>query len=104
ATMFMRIVGQSVGAAVFGAVLNLGIARHLPGAADMVNRLLAPEAREHLGAAEIARASAAIAAALHNVYIVAVLVAVVGLALALALPSKLSPTRPQTAEQRGPGR
>ena len=93
ATMFMRIVGQSVGAAVFGAVLNLGIARHLPGHIDIVNRLLAPAAREQLGAAEIARASAAIAAAVHNVFVVAALVAVVGLALAIALPSRLSPTR-----------
>jgi EmrB/QacA subfamily drug resistance transporter len=93
ATMFMRIVGQSVGAAVFGAVLNLGIARHLPGHIDIVNRLLAPAAREQLGAAEIARASAAIAAAVHNVFIVAAFVAVVGLALAIALPARLSPTR-----------
>ena len=29
-TMFMRIVGQSVGAAVFGAILNFGIYRSCP--------------------------------------------------------------------------
>ena len=93
ATMFMRIVGQSVGAAVFGAILNFGISHRLPGAADAVNRLLAPASRHSLGAAEIARLSEAIAAALHNVYLVSGLVAVVSLALALALPARLSPTR-----------
>jgi len=36
--MFMRIVGQSVGAAVFGAVLNFGLSRHAPEAGDLVNR------------------------------------------------------------------
>jgi EmrB/QacA subfamily drug resistance transporter len=93
ATMFMRIVGQSVGAAVFGAILNFGIYRRVPEAGDAVNRLLSPAARQTLGAAEIAHMSEAIAAALQNVYIVATLVAVVSLFLALALPARLSPTR-----------
>ncbi len=94
ATMFMRIVGQSVGAAVFGAILNFGIAQRLPGAGDAVNRLLAPAARQSLGAAQIARLSEAVGGALHLVYVIAVLVAVISLVLALALPAKLSPTRP----------
>ena len=38
--MFMRIVGNSVGAAVFGAVLNFGINRRIPEAGDAVNHLL----------------------------------------------------------------
>ncbi len=53
--MFMRIVGNSVGAAVFGAILNFGVGRRIPHAGDAVNRLLQPAARESLGAAEIAR-------------------------------------------------
>ena len=96
--MFMRIVGNSVGAAVFGAILNLGVAGHVPAGAAAVNRLLQPQARQGLGADEIARLSAAIAAGLHNVYIVAGLVAIVSLALALALPARLSPTRPANAQ------
>jgi len=94
--MFMRIVGNSVGAAVFGAILNFGINRRIPGAGDAVNRLLEPAARQGLGAAEIARLSEAVAGSLHVVYIVAGLVAVVSLLLALALPARLSPIRPQT--------
>jgi MFS family permease len=94
--MFMRIVGNSVGAAVFGAILNFGINRRIPEAGDAVNRLLEPPARHGLGAAEISRLSEAVASSLHIVYIVAGLVAVVSLFLALSLPTRLSPTRPLT--------
>ena len=38
--MFMRIVGNSVGAAVFGAILNYGVSRRIPEAGEAVNRLL----------------------------------------------------------------
>jgi len=92
--MFMRIVGNSVGAAIFGAILNFGVGRRIPHAGDAINRLLQPATRGSLGSAEIARLSEAIGAGLHNVYIVAGLVAVVSFALALALPARLSPTRP----------
>jgi hypothetical protein len=96
--MFMRIVGQSVGAAVFGAILNFGVYRLAPDAADAVNRLLSPEARQGLGADAIARLTEAVGSSLHVVYIIAGLVAVVSLALALALPPRLSPTRPQPSD------
>jgi EmrB/QacA subfamily drug resistance transporter len=95
--MFMRIVGNSVGAAVFGAILNFSVGRRIPEAGDAVNRLLQPAARQQLSSAMIARISDAIAAGLHNVYLVAGLVAVVSLVLALALPARLSPTRPAAA-------
>jgi EmrB/QacA subfamily drug resistance transporter len=99
--MFMRIVGNSVGAAVFGAILNFGVSRRIPHAGDAVNRLLQPAARHGLGAAEIARLSDAIGAGLHNVYLIAGLVAVVSLVLALALPAQLSPTRPAANARAG---
>ena len=92
--MFMRIVGNSVGAAVFGAILNFGVGRRVPGGGSAVNRLLSPSTRGSLGAGEIARLSHAIAAGLHNVYLVSGGVAVICLALALALPARLSPVRP----------
>jgi MFS family permease len=92
--MFMRIVGQSVGAAVFGAVLNFGLSRYAPEAADLVNQLLDPGLRRSLGSAELAHLGQAIASSLHLVYIIAGLAAVVTLALACALPAALSPARP----------
>ena len=94
--MFMRIVGNSVGAAVFGALLNFGVNRRVPGAGSAVNRLLQPASRHGLGAAEIARLSDAVAGSLHLVYIAAGCIAILSLALALALPVRLSPTRTVT--------
>jgi hypothetical protein len=96
--MFMRIVGNSAGAAVFGAILNFGIDSRISEAGDAVNRLLEPAARQGLGAAEIARLSEAVAGSLHVVYVVAGLVAVGSLLLALALPARLSPTRTLTQQ------
>ena len=92
--MFMRIVGQSVGAAVFGAVLNFGLSRHAPQAGDLINRLLDPGLRHSLGSAELVQLSDAIASSLHLVYILAGLAALITLVLASAFPAALSPTRP----------
>jgi Zn-dependent membrane protease YugP len=93
--MFMRIVGQSVGAAVFGAILNFGVYRLLPDAGDAVNRLMSPVARQSLRPSEIARLTEAVGSSLHLVYVIAGLVALISLALALALPARLSPTSPR---------
>jgi len=94
--MFMRIVGQSVGAAVFGAVLNFGLYRHAPDAGDLVNRLLDPGLRHSLGQAELAHLGGAIASSLHPVYVIAGLAAIVTFVLGCALPAALSPTRPSS--------
>jgi hypothetical protein len=94
--MFMRIAGSSVGAAVFGAILNFGIEDRVPGAAGAVNRLLEPTARQSLGAADIARLVEAIASSVRTIYLVAAGVAVLSLLLALLLPARLSPTRSPT--------
>jgi MFS family permease len=91
--MFMRIAGQSVGAAVFGAVLNFDLYRRAPEAGDLVNRLLNPGLRHSLGTAELAHLSDAIASSLHLIFLLACGAAVVTLVLAWALPAALSPTR-----------
>jgi EmrB/QacA subfamily drug resistance transporter len=95
ASMFTRIVGQSIGAAVFGAILNFGVYRRVPEAGDAVNRLLEPSARATLGADLTARLAEAVAGSIHIVFILAGLVAVASLLLGLALPAQLSPTRPR---------
>ena len=53
--MFMRFVGQSLGVASFGAVLNLTLLREAPEAVSMVDRLLDPAQRGGLPTAELAR-------------------------------------------------
>ncbi len=92
-TMFMRIVGQAVGAAAFGAILNLGVHRYAPEAASVINRLMGPALRQSLEPAEIARLTRAVAMALHEVYLAAGLLSLLAVFLALRLPSGLGPTR-----------
>ena len=96
--MFMRMIRSSVGASVFGAIVNYGIHHRLPKAGDAVNRLMQPAARKMLHASELARLTEAIASSVHVVSLIAGLVAVVSLFLALALPARLSPTRQASFE------
>jgi hypothetical protein len=88
--MFMRIVGQSVGAALFGALVNFGLLRRAE-QADAAERLMAPLLRQGLGTAEIAALTDAMASALRNVHVVGALIGLVVLALATRLPRALSP-------------
>jgi EmrB/QacA subfamily drug resistance transporter len=92
--MFMRIIGQAIGAALFGGILNLGIARYLPEGAGAVDRLLDPATRHALDPGLQAVLTQAIAGALHEVYLLGGLVAVVIFALTLFLPAGMSPTQP----------
>jgi MFS family permease len=90
--MFMRMIGMSVGAALFGAIVNFGVHRHVAGD-DAVNRLLHPGMRQNLPGNEIARLADAVALSAHDAFIVAALIAGATLAVALAFPRGLSPTR-----------
>jgi EmrB/QacA subfamily drug resistance transporter len=98
--MFMRMLGSSWGAALFGAIVNFGLSRRLPGAGDAVNRLMEPSLRQGLGADQIARLAAAVAASLHEVYLVVTVIAALTLAVSLFFPAGLSPTRPAARPER----
>jgi EmrB/QacA subfamily drug resistance transporter len=91
--MFMRMIGQSVGAAVYGAILNFGVSQRLPEADGAVNKLLDPGRRAELGADLVERLGAAVGWAAHHAFVVALLIAAATLAATLALPSRLSPVR-----------
>jgi EmrB/QacA subfamily drug resistance transporter len=91
--MFMRMIGMSVGAALFGAIVNFGVHRHVAGGDDAVNQLLHAEARQKLAGDEIARLADAVALSAHDAFLVATLLAAATLALAVAFPRGLSPTR-----------
>jgi EmrB/QacA subfamily drug resistance transporter len=99
--MFLRFVGQSLGAAAFGAVLNLTLLRHAPEAVGMVDRLLEPGQRDGLGAAELARLTDVVALGLHNTYVLGAILSVVALGLALLLPARLSPRSAGSPLARG---
>lgn len=92
-TMFMRFVGQTAGAAVFGAVLNLGIQRHAPGAAGEMDQLMGAATRAALGAGEVARLTGAVAGALHHFYLIAGALAASTIVLAIWLPPGLGPAQ-----------
>jgi len=89
-TLFARILGQSVGSAVFGGIVNLGLADRI--GSNAVAKIMDPALRDHLPADEIGPLMAAIAAALHNVYLVTGVLALVGLLVTRTLPRRLSPT------------
>jgi EmrB/QacA subfamily drug resistance transporter len=94
ANMFMRIFGQAMGAALFGAIVNFGVHRRVPLAGDAVNKLLEPGLRQSLGSDLVARLTHAFAASVHEVYLIIVLIALATLAVALLFPARLSPIRP----------
>ena len=89
---FMRQVGQSIGAAVFGGTINAQLARVGAGA-DSVDRVMDPALRHTISADAIAPLTAAIAAGLHHVYLITACLALSVLATALLLPKGLSPHR-----------
>jgi MFS family permease len=91
--MFMRFLGQSLGAASFGAVLNFTLLRKLPGAAHLVDQLLDPSERANLTSTELTRLVNVIASGLHNTYVLACVLSLISLGLAILLPARLSPTR-----------
>ena len=97
--MFMRMLGQSVGAAMYGAIINLGVDRLLPGRGELVNRMLDPATREALGPDTLARLGDAVGLAAHHAFLLATVIAAVTVAATIALPARLSPTRPGIQKQ-----
>jgi MFS family permease len=101
--MFMRMVGQSLGASLFGAALNIGIAHRLPNAGDAVEVLMDPSRRVALGATETDRLIAAVADSLHEVYLIGGALAAVALVLALCLPRASVVAQEEQREPRPEG-
>ena len=91
--MFMRMLGMSVGAASYGAIVNFGVDRLLPGSSSLVNRMLDPATRASLGTDKLAQLASAVGIAGHEAFLLAVAVAVVTLTATILLPARLSPVR-----------
>jgi EmrB/QacA subfamily drug resistance transporter len=92
-SMFMRFVGQSVGAAGCGAVLNATMLRMDPTAVHAVARLLDHSERLAMAPVELAHLTGVMAGSLHNAYLLATGFAVLTLLIATQLPARLNPTR-----------
>ena len=83
---FSRILGQALGAAAFGGVLNSGLrGSH---AADLAEALIDPARRLALDAATLARDSGLLEGAIHGVFRTAWILALVVLLLTLTLPAR----------------
>ncbi len=98
--LFMRTVGQSLGAALFGSLFNFGLYGRLP-VGDAVDRLMDPVRRHALEPAEIARLVGAIADALQGVYVVVALLALAALALPFWMPAGFGPRQQSPAAPGG---
>jgi EmrB/QacA subfamily drug resistance transporter len=98
--VFMRMLGQVLGAAVYGAILNFGLHRRAPDAIGLVDKLMDPIQRRMLGGAEMAELIDALAASLHDVYWVSIALSAAALAFALWIPTGLSPRSHAPAAQR----
>lgn len=102
--MFMRSLGQALGAALFGAVVNLSLNLALPGQGDVLDRLMEPALRAAIAADELARLGAATSWALGNAYALAAAIGLLALWLALRLPAGLNAANaaaPREAPARG---
>jgi hypothetical protein len=90
-TLFTRTIGQTIGAGLAGAILNFGLSRYAPDAIEALDLLLNANRRKSLDPQQVAQMVEAVAGSLHDVYVVAALLAMVTLAAALLLPAGLSP-------------
>ena len=95
--MFLRFMGQVIGASGCGAVLNLTILRLDPGAGQAMDTLLDPVSRAALSAAEITHLTDIMALGLRNAWLLAGVFALAAFLFAWLMPKRLSPrTQGQT--------
>ncbi|MEJ0016893.1 MAG: MDR family MFS transporter [Acetobacteraceae bacterium] len=88
--MFLRFLGQALGAALFAAVVNASLAR-TPGGADALGRLMDPADRAALPGGELVRLVDAAAGAMGHAYLLTGGLAVLALVVALSYPAGLGP-------------
>jgi MFS transporter len=88
---FSRMLGQTIGTAIYGGVVNFSLAGLLGG--DAVERIMEPALRDKLGA-QAGEVLLAVSDAIRNVYWVAAFFVALVVIAGLALPKGLSPTRP----------
>ena len=91
--LFARTIGQVLGASIGGTILNFGVAHLASGSDQALNRLLDPALRGSVDGETALSLANAIAASLHNVFVIAALLAILTLATTLLIPSRLSGTQ-----------
>jgi len=99
--VFMRMVGQSLGTAVFGGIVNAALAGRIGGGGDIVDRMLIPSFRASLAPAERDALMQALGASLHNVFFIDLVLAAALVVVAALLPRGLSPITPRQLPRAG---
>lgn len=84
--MFSRMLGSALGTAVMGAVLNLNLAQRLPQVVDPMQKLMTPESRQSLSTETLHHWTTQMAASLHWVFGVALLIALMAAVVAWRMP------------------
>jgi EmrB/QacA subfamily drug resistance transporter len=87
---FMRQMGQSIGAAIFGGTINAELVKHNAGA-DIVDRIMNPALRSGTPSELIATFANAIATGLNHVYWITLALGFAVMASAYLLPPRLNP-------------
>jgi EmrB/QacA subfamily drug resistance transporter len=90
-TMFLRFLGQSLGAALFAAVINASLLARTPDAAGALDQLMDPHWRASLAAGDLAHLIATTAAAMRHAYLLTGTLAVIALLVAFTYPRRLGP-------------
>ena len=80
------MIGSAIGTALMGAILNMNLVWRLPHAQDPVQQIMSEETRNALNHDTLQHLVAGIAASLHWVFIVALLIAVLALWVAWLMP------------------
>jgi EmrB/QacA subfamily drug resistance transporter len=93
---FNRMLGQTIGTAIYGGVVNLTVGALVGG--DAVTRIMNPALRDTLNVATLGPVMTAVADAIRNVYFTAAVFVVVILAAGFFLPKDLSPLHPPQAK------
>ena len=98
--VFMRMVGQSLGTAVFGGIVNAHLSGYSTDQGDVIDRMLMPSFRQSLPLAQLEPLLRDLAVAIRRVFVIDGVLAVALLAACLFLPVGLSPIRPARDRDR----
>jgi EmrB/QacA subfamily drug resistance transporter len=84
--MFSRILGQAIGAAMFGGILNAQLSHYLSSGGDLASRIMTPELRQSLPPEILQSLLLGFDQALHLIFVI-----LVGLAIAVFLVGMMLP-------------
>jgi hypothetical protein len=100
-TMFLRFLGQSLGAAMFGAVLVASLSSRTPEASGALEQLMNPLRRAALDASDLARLTEATTVAMRHAYLLTGTLAMLVLLLPLTYPAGVGPASQVRQRQEG---